>query len=39
MMGNVLLAFGGVVLVFVILGYLAWVANSLPPEKPRQEKK
>jgi hypothetical protein len=38
MMDIPLFAFGGVLLVCAIGGYLAWVANSLPPEKPRREK-
>jgi len=37
MMSSLLFAFGGVVLVFTILGYIAWVANSLPPE-PKDKK-
>jgi hypothetical protein len=37
-MDSLLFAFGGVLLVCGIGGYLAWVANTLPPEKPRREK-
>lgn len=35
-MRNLLLAFGGVVLFFAILGYIAWVAN--PPPEPNDKK-
>jgi len=36
-MASLLLAFGGVLLVFAIGGYIAWVAYSLPPEKPGEK--
>ena len=37
MMDRLLFAFGLVLLAFGVGGYIAWVAYSLPPEKPKQK--
>jgi hypothetical protein len=37
MMDSLLFAFGLVLLVCGIGGYIVWVAYSLPPEKPREK--
>ena len=37
MIGSLLFAAGGILLIFGILGYIAWVAGSVPLEKPKEK--